>query len=56
MVSYNSGYYASKNKIKGSVTTTELVNNKTFALESRGYLLKMLGVNGFLHLWFKDKK
>ena len=53
MVSYNSGYYASKNKIKGAVTTTELVNNKTFPLESRGYLLKILGVNGFLYLWFK---
>jgi hypothetical protein len=56
MVSYNSGYYASKNKIKGSVTTTQLVNNKTFPLESRGYLLKMLGVNGFMDLWFKREK
>jgi len=25
-------------------------------LESRGYLLKMLGVNGFLDLWFKKNK
>jgi hypothetical protein len=56
MVSYNSGYYASKNKVKGVVTTTQLVNNKLFPLESRGYLLKMLGVNGFLDLWFKKNK
>lgn len=56
MVSYNSGYYASRNKVKGAVTTTQLVNNKAFTLESRGYLLKMLGVNGFLDLWFKKEK
>lgn len=56
MVSYNSGYYTSRSKVKGKMTTTQIVNNKSFALESRGYLLKMLGVNGFLDLWFKDKK
>jgi hypothetical protein len=56
MVSYNAGYYSSKNKVKGKMTTTQMVSNKSFALESRGYLLKMLGVNGFMHLWFKNKK
>ena len=56
MVSYNSGYYSSKGSLRGVITTTQLVNNKTFPLESRGYLLKMLGVNGFLDLWFKKNK
>jgi hypothetical protein len=55
MVSYNSGYYASRNKVKNSQTTEQMVNNKIFPLESRGYLLKMLGKNGFLDLWFKNK-
>jgi hypothetical protein len=55
MVSYNAGYYGSRNKVKGKMTTTQIVNNKSFALESRGYLLKMLGVNGFMDLWFKNK-
>lgn len=52
MVSFNSGYYSTKNKIKGTSTTQDLVNNKNLTLESRSYLLKMLGVNGFMHLWF----
>jgi len=55
MVSYNSGYYASKSKVKNSQTTEQMVNNKIFNIESRGYLLKMLGKNGFLELWFKNK-
>ena len=55
MVSYNAGYYGSRNKVKGKMTTTQMVSNKSFALESRGYLLKMLGVNGFMDLWFKNK-
>jgi soluble lytic murein transglycosylase-like protein len=53
MVSYNAGYYAMRNKVKGALTTQQLINNKSIPLESRGYLLKMLGVNGFLDLWFK---
>ena len=52
MVSYNAGYYAMRNKVKGVLTTEQIINNKSFPLESRGYLLKMLGVNGFLDLWF----
>lgn len=54
MVSYNAGYYSMRNKVKGKLTTEQLLNNKTIPLESRGYLLKMLGVNGFLELWFKN--
>jgi soluble lytic murein transglycosylase-like protein len=53
MVSYNAGYYSMKDKVKGNPTTSQLVLNKKIPLESRGYLLKMLGVNGFLDLWFK---
>jgi soluble lytic murein transglycosylase-like protein len=53
MVSYNAGYYSMKDKVKGNPTTEQLLNNKKIPLESRGYLLKMLGVNGFLQLWFK---
>lgn len=53
MVSYNAGYYSMRNKVKGIMTTQELINNKSIPVESRGYLLKMLGVNGFLDLWFK---
>jgi soluble lytic murein transglycosylase-like protein len=54
MVSYNAGYYSMRNKVKGKLTTAELLNNKTIPFESRAYLLKMLGVNGFLDLWFKN--
>lgn len=53
MVSYNAGYYSMKNKVSGVQTTQQLINNKSIPFESRGYLLKMLGVNGFLDLWFK---
>jgi soluble lytic murein transglycosylase-like protein len=53
MVSYNAGYYAMRNNVNGNPTTEQLLKNKKIPLESRGYLLKMLGVNGFLDLWFK---
>jgi hypothetical protein len=43
-----------RNKVKGKMTTEQLLNNRTIPLESRGYLLKMLGVNGFLDIWFKN--
>lgn len=56
MVSYNAGYYSMRDKVKGVQTTQQLINNKSIPFESRGYLLKMLGVNGFLDLWFKKKK
>jgi len=54
MVSYNAGYYSMRNKVKGKLTTAELLNNKSIPFESRAYLLKMLGINGFLDLWFKS--
>jgi soluble lytic murein transglycosylase-like protein len=55
MVSYNSGYYGTKNKIIGSPTTESLILNKSLAKESRNYLLKMLGKNGFIQLYFDNK-
>jgi soluble lytic murein transglycosylase-like protein len=53
LVSYNAGYYSMRDKVKGNPTTEQLLKNKSIPIESRGYLLKMLGVNGFLDLWFK---
>lgn len=55
MVSYNTGYYGSKNKIKGFPSTLSMVNNRSIAIESRSYLLKMLGRNGFVQLYFENK-
>jgi soluble lytic murein transglycosylase-like protein len=54
MVSYNAGYYSMRNRVKGKLTTEQLLNNRNIPKESRGYLLKMLGVNGFLDIWFKN--
>lgn len=55
MVSYNAGYYGMRNKVKGSPTTESLILNKSIPLESRSYLLKMLGKNGFVQLYFDNK-
>lgn len=54
-IAYNAGFYATRNKLKGKMTTEQMVANKSFPLESRAYLLKLFGVNGYLQLWF-DKK
>jgi soluble lytic murein transglycosylase-like protein len=54
MVSYNAGYYSTRNLVKGNKTTQQLVDDKRIPFESRKYLLKMLGINGFLDLWFKN--
>lgn len=55
MIGYNAGYYGTKVKMKGSPATLTLVNNKSLPLESRNYLLKMLGKNGFIQLFFDNK-
>jgi soluble lytic murein transglycosylase-like protein len=55
MVSYNAGYYGMRNKVKGSPTTESMVLNKSIPIESRSYLLKMLGKNGFVQLYFDNK-
>lgn len=52
IVSYNKGYYGAKSVMAGLTTTEQLYNKKGLGKEPKGYLLKMLGVNGFLDLWF----
>jgi len=51
MVAYNAGFYGTRNKIKG-LTTKQIVADKSLPLESRAYVLKMLGVNGFMDLYY----
>ena len=60
VVGYNAGAYTRSintgtraNKIP--IDTTTLVNMKTVPRETRNYLVKMFGVNGFLQLIYKDK-
>lgn len=55
MVSYNAGYYGTKDKVAGNPTTLSMVSNKRIPLESRSYLLKMLGKDGFIQLYFDNK-
>ena len=59
MVGYNAGAYTksiNQNKsTKTPVDSTSLVNNPQVPKESRGYLLKMLGQDGFLSLIYKEK-
>lgn len=61
MVAYNAGAYVSALQIPNTTTankvpidTTRLYNMKIPA-ESRSYILKMLGIDGFLSLIYKDK-
>lgn len=51
MVAYNAGYYGTRNKIK-SLTAKQIVVNSSVPSESRAYVLKMLGVNGFMDLYY----
>ena len=60
MVAYNAGAYTRSlndgtrpNKIP--IDTASLVKNRLVPNESRKYLIKMLGINGFLSLIYKDK-
>jgi soluble lytic murein transglycosylase-like protein len=54
MVSYNMGYYGAKNKIKGNMTSQQMLAVKGLGIESKSYLLKMLGRYGFLDLLFNN--
>lgn len=60
MVAYNAGAYT-KSISKGTqaildpIDSTTLSKNPLVPAESRGYLLKMLGRDGFLSLIYKDK-
>ena len=51
MVAYNAGYYGMRNRVK-SLTAEQIVNNKGLPIESRAYVLKMMGVNGFMDLYY----
>ena len=61
MVAYNAGAYTKALKTSGGgaditpVDTAVLVANKQVPLESRNYLLKMFGIDGFLFLIYKKK-
>ena len=51
MVAYNAGYYGMRNKVK-NLTAQQIVNDKSIPVESRAYVLKMMGVNGFMDLYY----
>ena len=64
IIGYNAGAYTTHlntfvlgvrtpNKIPTDTTT--FVNNKSIPSETRNYLVKMLGVNGYMSLVYKDK-
>ncbi len=57
MIAYNAGAYnaALRSYGKAAVKSDTLVNNKKLPLESRSYVLKMLGVDGFLDLIIQQK-
>jgi hypothetical protein len=60
MVAYNAGAYnkaisSGTKAITTPVDSTTLSKNPQVPAESRGYLLKMLGNDGFLSLIYKDK-
>lgn len=63
MIAYNAGAYTSSLVVAGTKTqantvptdTTTLVNNSAVPAESRAYLIKMLGKDGFLDLFYKQK-
>jgi soluble lytic murein transglycosylase-like protein len=57
MIAYNYGVNRKALRDYGKVVvdTTAMYNNDAFPRESKSYLVKMLGVDGFLSLIFKDK-
>lgn len=61
IIAYNAGAYrkelnrGASNPIKIPVDTSTYVNMKSLSSETRSYLVKMLGVDGFLYLIYKDK-
>jgi hypothetical protein len=56
IIAYNKGFYGARTSMIGLTTTEELLAKKGLGREPKGYLLKMLGVNGFLDLWFNKVK
>ena len=59
MVAYNAGAYTralgGSKANKSPIDSTSLSQNPLVPKESKGYLIKMLGINGFLALIYKDK-
>ncbi len=63
IVAYNAGPYVKVLQVPGTSTTpneipvdsTALATNRRVPVESRNYLLKMLGQDGFMSLVYKDK-
>jgi hypothetical protein len=58
MVGYNAGAYRdilSSGGTKNPVDSTSLATNRRVPVESRGYLMKMLGKDGFLELIYLQK-
>lgn len=53
MVAYNAGYYGMRNKVK-NLTINQIVESKEIPSESRSYVLKMLGVHGFMDLYYNE--
>jgi hypothetical protein len=51
IVSYNAGFYGTRNLVKDQNITEILANNKLQA-ETKNYVLKMLGVFGFMDLYY----
>jgi soluble lytic murein transglycosylase-like protein len=51
IVSYNAGFYGTRNKLK-NLNAETIILDKSIPLESRSYVLKMLGVHGFMDLYY----
>jgi len=51
MVAYNAGFYGMRNRIK-DLTIEQVLAASNVPSESKGYILKMLGVNGFMDLYY----
>ena len=55
IMGYNQSIYGTIKDYKGrAVDTLTLFKDKGFPKETRDYLAKVLGVNGFLHLYAKE--
>jgi hypothetical protein len=52
MVSYNRGYFSTKNIVKGNITSTQMMK-LNLGVEAKSYLLKMLGRYGFISIAYK---
>jgi soluble lytic murein transglycosylase-like protein len=51
MIAYNAGYYGTRNIIKNQ-TIEQIESNTKLQPESRAYIVKMLGVYGFMDLYY----